>query len=221
MYTLVSAIGVPVGLNKRWQTIDLTTITVANLFRTYRKAQVTLTPPGVSTHVFLDIANIASTYATYTGTFSALLTSLGNVALPTTTTGFVLNERSATFSDAFKAGYNVTPVDTDNAISLNLPNSQLPNLRLSRQDIRIDYNYFQANCLVNVNGYYHRTSTDFNELPKSEPRKFATYRQTVDAQCNPHRPRNGFGSRNPSGTAGTRPWTRGCRCRAYPSGSVR
>lgn len=160
MYTLVSAIGVPKGLNKRWQVITLTTITVAQLFSNYRRVQVTLTPPSSSTHVYLDLAAIASGYATYTGTMAALLTSLGSTALPTTTTGVVMSERSATFSDAFKAGYNVTPVDTNNAISLILPNGQLPNLRLSRQDIRIDYNYFQANCLVNVNGFYHRTSTD-------------------------------------------------------------
>ena len=160
MYTVVNAIGVPLGLNERWQVVDLTAYTVAQLFTDFRIVQIELTPQGATSNVYLQLSAIASTYASYSGLFSALLASIGNTALPTTTTGYVLNERSAIFADAFKAGYTVTPVDTSNVVPPYTPSSQLPNVRLTRTDIQIDYNYMAANCLVNVNGYYHATSTD-------------------------------------------------------------
>lgn len=160
MYTIVSAIGVPFGLNKRWQVIDLTAYTVARLYSTFRKIQITLLPAGSSTQVYLDLYAIVATYGNYNQLFSTLLTSIGNAALPTTSTGVILNKRSAVYKDAFKAGYTVTPVSADNVASLYIPNDQMPNIRLTRTDTSIDYNYFQANCLVNVNGYYHTTTTD-------------------------------------------------------------
>ncbi len=160
MYTVVTAIGVPFGLNQRWQTVDLTAYTVAELYNTFRRIQITLMPVGATVAVYLDLAAIAATYGTYNYPFATLLTSIGATALPTTLTGILLNKNSALYKDAFKAGYTVTPVSATNVVNPFVPNIVVPNVRLTRSDIKIDYNFFQANCLVNVNGYYHQTSTD-------------------------------------------------------------
>lgn len=160
MYTVVTAIGVKFGLNQRWQVIDLTFYTVAQLYSVFRRVQITLVPTGSEVPVYLDLTTIASTYSTYNFTFAVLLASLNNAALPTTPTGISLNKNSALYKDAFKAGFTITPVSASNVVSPVVPTTSLPNLRLTRSDIKIDYTYFQANCLVNVNGYYHQTSTD-------------------------------------------------------------
>ena len=160
MYTVVTAIGVPFGLNQRWQVIDLTAYTVAQLYSIFRRVQITLLPAGATVPVYLDLASVVATYSTYAFPFATLLTSLGSTALPTTLTGLILNKNTALYKDAFKARFTVTPVDATNTIVPYTPNVVVPNVRLTRTDIAIDYNYMQANCLVNVNGFYHQTSTD-------------------------------------------------------------
>ena len=160
MYTVITAIGVPFGLNQRWVVIDLTAYTVAQLYTTFRRVQITLLPTGATVAVYLNLATIATTYSNYNFPFATLLTSLGSTALPTTTTGLILNKNSAFYKDAFKAGFIITPVTSTNTIIPFLPNIVLPNIRLTRTDIKIDYTYLQANVLVNVNGFYHQTTTD-------------------------------------------------------------
>lgn len=160
MYTVNQAIGIRYGLNKRWEVIDLTAFTMAQLYQTFRVAQISLFLPENTIPVYLDIQDIAPTYATFTGKFSDLLAGLGNQALPTKTTGITLNHRKALFRDAFRAGYTVTPVNAVNAVDTSVPTNALPNVRLTRPDLTTDYNYVFKHCLVTVNGHYHRTDTD-------------------------------------------------------------
>ena len=159
-YSEVSAIGVPFGLNKRWVTVDVSTATVANLYSTYRVLQLTLNVVGSTTPVYLLLSAVAATYATYGGTVAQMLASVGNNTLPTTTTPLLLNERGATFMDAFMAGYTVTAVTNTNGLAPNEPPTSLPDIRLSRSDINLDYNQFVNNALVSINGYYHYATTD-------------------------------------------------------------
>lgn len=160
MYTAVSAIGIPLGLNKRWQVIDLTQFTVAQLYSQFRIVQVTLLPPGATDNVYLLLSEIASQYSSYSGSFNDLLTDNGSTTLPTTPTGVILNQRSALFMDAYRAGYRADPVDDNNTLSAILDVRQLPNVRISRIVPSVDYQGLVNTCLFNVNGYYHIASTD-------------------------------------------------------------
>lgn len=160
MYTIIEAIGVRKGINKRWEVIDMSAWTVQDLLSTFRKVQVELLPAGATSNVFLDLIELAPTYATYADTLATILTSIGSETLPTTMTGIVLNQRHALQCDAFKAGYTVTPVNALNVIDTSVENSSLPNIRLTRTDTTMDYSYMFNRCLVTINGFYHRTDTD-------------------------------------------------------------
>ena len=159
-YSAVSAIGVPFGINQRWVTVDISTASVSTLFSTYRVLQLTLNVLGSTTPVYLQLSTLAPTYSNYVGTVGGMLTLIGNATLPTTTTPLLLNVRSATYMDAFRAGYTATPVSNTNALVPYVAPTSLPDLRLTRTDIALDYNHFVANALVSVNGYYHYISTD-------------------------------------------------------------
>lgn len=158
MYSVVTAIGVPVGLNTRWGTIDLTSVKVADLYTNYRRVQVTLTPQGSSVPCYLDLASIQSTYATYQGTFAALLTSLGNASLPTTSSGVLIQNKKAQFVNVLRAGYKVTPVNTNEVPPTTAGLTDCPNARLTRLNPTFDPAYLLNHALVNVNGFYHRAS---------------------------------------------------------------
>lgn len=160
MYTVQQAIGIPFGINKRWQTIDLTQYTMAALYATFRRVQISLLPQGGTVTVFLDIQDIAPQYATSTLKFSQVLTSLGDASLPTKATGWVINQRKATFRDALRAGYRVNPVNSNNVVDTSIPTQQLPNIRLTKTAADVDYGFMLNHCLISVNGYYHITDTD-------------------------------------------------------------
>lgn len=159
MYTAQEAIGVRLGINKRWETINLATTTVAELFTQFRRVQIKLLPQNSSTSVYLDLQELAPTYSQFVGHIADILTLIGNASLPTTTTGVVLNQRRAFFRDAFKAGYRVEPVSQVNTIDSSIPNHLQPSIRLTRSGF-IDYQYAFNHMLVSVNGYYHQTDTD-------------------------------------------------------------
>ena len=160
MYTVKQAIGIRHGINKRWGIIDLPAFTMSQLYQTFRSVQVALYLPDGTTVVYLNLRDIAPQYATSTIKFADVLYAIGSGSLPTTTTGIVLNHKAAQFRDAFRAGYDVTPVNALNQLDPTLTNFELPNLRLSRPDLSVDYTYAFKHMLVSVNGLYHRTDTD-------------------------------------------------------------
>lgn len=160
MYIVNQALGVRKGLNKRWTIVDLTLLTMRQLYDNFRIVQIELTLPNSANVVYLNLQDVAAAYATYDGKFSDVLTSLGNASLPTTTSGYVLNKRKAMYRDAFRAGYTVTPVNNVNVIDASVEQASLPNVRLTRSDQTVDYRFAFNHCLVNVNGYFHRTDTD-------------------------------------------------------------
>ena len=137
MYTIVQALGVPFGLNKRWQIIDLTQYTVAQLYINFRIVQIQLLPVGVTTPVFLLLSSIVNQYGTFQQPFQSLLTAIGNNTLPTTDTGLVINQQRALFVDAYRSGFKIVPVDENNSIPVDVDTYLLPNVRITRDDIPI------------------------------------------------------------------------------------
>lgn len=160
MYTAQAAIGVRFGLNKRWEEIDLTAWTVANLFRTFRLCQLTLLPPGISVPVYANLQQLAATYGTYTGTVAQMLTALGSASLISSPTPWSLDNQKAYFVDYGLAGYKATPVSSVNTIDPTIPDIDQPNVRLTNPLKVVDYLTFFQNCLVSVNGFWHLSDTD-------------------------------------------------------------
>jgi hypothetical protein len=160
MYSANSAIGVRFGISKRWEVITLADWTVAQLYTTFRKVQVTLSTVSDNVIRYLDLNLIKSAHATFPGTFFALLIANGNTALPTTTIGIAFNKRVAKYKDVFKAGYTVTPVTPANLDNLAIDPALKTDIRLTRTNPATDYMLFHHTCLVSVNGFYHLNDTD-------------------------------------------------------------
>jgi hypothetical protein len=160
MYTVQEAIGVPFGLNKRWQVVDLTQYTMSELYVGFRRVQITLLEGQSTTPEYLDIQDIAPTYATSTLKFSGVLSAIGDSSLPTTETGLIINQRKALYRDAIRSGYRALPVNQNNVPDTSIDARQLPNIRLTKIDNDVDYAYAFKRCMVSVNGYYHSTDTD-------------------------------------------------------------
>lgn len=158
MYTAVEAIGVKLGVNQKWHTLDISTLSVMDIYALYRKVYVELTIGSPAITVYLDLDDIRAQWSTFTGTIDDLLQSLDGAALPTMTTLPNINTRMARFMDAFRAGYRVSPYSA--LYGYNVPLADRLDLLLTRAQPPVDYTDFFKTTMVSVNGFYHRTDTN-------------------------------------------------------------
>lgn len=158
MYTAIQAIGVKKGINQKWQVIDLSEITLSNIYYQYRKTYVTLEIDTPVATVYLDLDNVRDVYSTYENTIYQWLTDIGDTALPTIEELPEINTRVARYMDAFRAGYDVQPYNS--LYRDNVPMADRLDAILSRSSPVINYDTFYNTTLVSVNGFYHRTDTD-------------------------------------------------------------
>jgi hypothetical protein len=158
VYTLnTTATGVPKGLNKRWQPVDLTTPTVQELFQDYRVLQITLTPEDAIEPVYLMLHDLNDEFLSYTHTVQAMLDAYyTEAALPTVDTPVVIDKAIARFYDAFKLRYQVKLVDDANIEPPAVYDAtDYDHVRLEREDIVMNSTDAVSNVLANINGFYH------------------------------------------------------------------
>lgn len=161
MYSLVKAVGVEKGFNKRWKDVQIATVPVYVLFDTYAELYITLSNPFLSGPVDIQIESLRTDYYLFQGTFTEFLTSIGNAVLQVSPTASpVINPTYAKYSDAFRASYNVTPVNILLSPTSPTPSSDKTSLRLSRPNSNTSMLTFFEHCMVSVNGFFHRTDFD-------------------------------------------------------------
>lgn len=160
MYVLVKAIGVEKIQGARYAPIDVTAIPVYQIFNTYRKAYFTLSNVFLDAPVDIELSSLREKYSSFQGSFEDLLVVVGNNTLEVTTIAPVLDPKYATYSDAFRAGYKIEALNILAAFDAALPPSSKTSLRISRTKPVTDMELFFKNCIVSINGFFHRTDYD-------------------------------------------------------------
>ena len=84
MYTVTKATGIRKGVNQRWADVDISTITVENIYEVYRKVYLTLETGFPKTTEYLDMDLIRSQFGTYQDTVHQLVIDIMDASLPTT-----------------------------------------------------------------------------------------------------------------------------------------
>jgi hypothetical protein len=158
MYTATLATGVKKGVSQKWQTIDISTILVKDLYDQYRKVYLTLELDTPVMTVYLDMDSVRPQYSTFAGTVEQMLIDNGNTTLPALNTLPDINTRTARYMDAFRAGYSIMPYNA--VYGTNVAMSDRLDVLLSRSSPTLDYTTFFNTTLVSVNGLYHRTDTN-------------------------------------------------------------
>lgn len=158
MYTPISLLYVPKGVNKRWmeKTVDVTSVSslMLNNRKTYVKVKV-LPDPTIRV---LDLQQFAPQYADYSGTLTQMFTALGDSAAVELSAAPAIDMQVAKFRDARQAGYKCAPIHP--TYGFNVPLEQRTDLLLTRDTPIVDYSSFITKCLVSVNGFYHMIETD-------------------------------------------------------------
>ena len=156
MYTLVKAILREKGINKVWEQVDISNMTIPNIFKKYHSGYIVLSSPLLDHLQYVDLQVLKSTKIPInTQTFTMWLQTLANNKLPATEEEPKFSEGKIGYIDAWQAGYKIVRAD---------PQTGLPN------DKRIDTDLTDAlltkesilpsklsQVLVTVNGFLHRT----------------------------------------------------------------
>ena len=84
----------------------------------------------------------------------------GNLALPTTKGNKSIVKNFVKYNDLFKAGYKIKTTHRTIHNTQAILEEDKTDIILTKEGI--DYNDFYNNCLVSINGYFHRTEVDAN-----------------------------------------------------------
>lgn len=82
----------------------------------------------------------------------------GNLALPTTKGNKSIVKNFVKYNDLFKAGYKIKTTHRTIHNTQAILEEDKTDIILTKEGI--DYNDFYNNCLVSINGYFHRTEVD-------------------------------------------------------------
>jgi len=156
-YQLVAAKARSKGLDATWSDVDITSVKIGALFSTYSNVWLTLHHSASPDNVYLELNSVREQVsATYHGlTVPQWLQAIGNDALPTSVTMPELKLRLVRYNDAWRAGYNVKPIDRFRHDDADIPYGEKNDLLLSKDGVDFNVNYRYA--LVTVNGFFHRT----------------------------------------------------------------
>ncbi len=155
-YQLKAAIARTKALDALWETVDLSSMDINLIFRTYSKVYLTLTNTAFPDDVYLELGSVRDRIGVYTGykSIPQWLQSLGNASLPTQPVLPQFRQRPARYSDAWDAGYHIRPVDRTRHPDAEIPDGAKDDLLLTRGDV--DFLTWWRFCMVTVNGYFHR-----------------------------------------------------------------
>lgn len=158
MYTLISAIAKPKNGNGRWTSVSIGQIPVSSLYTQFSEVFAVLSNPFLPAPVSLDLEQIRGTYGGQSITFNALLASLGNLALPTSSTIPRIATKYARYADGMRAGYKLTPIHPTISVTTELPLSEKTNLLLTKPGV--NYATFYKSVMVSINGFFHLTDAN-------------------------------------------------------------
>lgn len=158
MYQLVSAVGKLRSAGARWKTVDIANVALATLYTQYQEVIATVTNNFFTGQRALYLSAIRGQQSANTQTLPELFASIGNTALPTTTSLPVIQTKTAIYSDAFRARYKVQVVSPNGHVDSGIPESERHWLALTKAGV--DYDLFHRSCLVSVNGFFHLTDTN-------------------------------------------------------------
>lgn len=164
MYTYVSAKMLLNSLNSTWQSVDISNMTMSNIYATYKRGFVTLSFTSLGTQIIVDLNDIKSANQYNTQTFNQFLVSNGNTALPSVTNVVFSDPKYMHYSDAYRASYRVDVCKVGLPFDVNMDKTLATDARLHRPSYATDMQDVFDYCLISVNGFLHSTQTDGDYL---------------------------------------------------------
>jgi len=157
-YTLVTATVLPLWVGSAWTEKDISEEIFSDVFQNYKQVYLTLTNPGITGDVYVDINDLRPEAYSSALTVTDYITSLGDATLTVVSSLPTTEVVYAKFVDARQGGYQIqkTLIGADDLSTLT--SDQITDLVLTRDSYSTDMTQIHTSCLVTVNGYLHQTA---------------------------------------------------------------
>lgn len=162
MFTLVRAYGIEKTPGSIWkdynQNNTFDTITCVQMFSLFEDLYFELSTTFLTDSIFVNFNDFRAKFNASSQTLNQMLGEYSQNDLNFLTSIPQYTVQTVEFSDAFRVGYKIqTQAPGLHPTSIVDPN-QKTEIRMKRPNT--DMRHFYENCLVTVNGYFHRLDTD-------------------------------------------------------------
>lgn len=156
MYTLVKAVLRERGINKVWENVDISKMTIPNIFKKYHSGYLVLQSPLLDHLQYIDLQALkAMKIPMNTQVFTQWLQTLGNTKLPATEVEPKFSEGMIGYVDAWQAGYMVHRADPQTGLpNKNRVETDLTDALITKTSLTPSK---MADALITVNGFLHRS----------------------------------------------------------------
>lgn len=161
-YTLIAAKAKLIGYGQIHLDVDLSTLTIKDIFTTYNSVILTLGNSFLGHSVYLNLINRPSIIIDHLLTIPQWLIANGNATLPTTDITPNYTSTYVYYRDALRSNYDIERVTPDGHPTTSSIESDRIDLLLTRAGT--DYLEMAKYCLVTVNGLLHRTEGSVDGL---------------------------------------------------------
>lgn len=158
MYQIISAIGQSSEPGSAWEQISVIGKSISALSSEYSEIYLEVSNPYWDSHRTVIFSELLAIVKNTSVTLEEFLVSIGNAAIVSHKKRASIVEGSASYSDAFYAGYKLSRARYSYSPE-HIPNpEEADTLILQKQGINtMDFHKY---CLVNVNGLFYRTDAD-------------------------------------------------------------
>ena len=155
MYQYVKSFLKPVGVNQSYQDINVSLMTLGDIYKNFIDGYIELSNTAIDGNVFLSVEDLKSCDLPKRDnfTFEYWLSYIGNRSLPTTDTRVEFVTKKISHRDALQAGYDLMICSRDAHYDANLPQSEKKDLYLTKSTGAIKL--LRTRSLVSVNGHLH------------------------------------------------------------------
>lgn len=155
MYQYVKSFLKPVGVNQSYQDINVSLMTLGDIYKNFIDGYIELSNTAIDGNVFLSVEDLKSCDLPKRDnlTFEYWLSYIGNRSLPTTDTRVEFTTKKISHRDALQAGYELMICSRDAHYDANLPQSEKKDLYLTKSTGAIGL--LRTRSLVSVNGHLH------------------------------------------------------------------
>ena len=155
MYQYVKSFLKPVGVNQSYQDINVSLMTLGDIYKNFIDGYIELSNTAIDGNVFLSVEDLKSCDLPKRDnlTFEYWLSYIGNRSLPTTDTRIEFTTKKISHRDALQAGYELMICSRDAHYDANLPQSEKKDLYLTKSTGAIGL--LRTRSLVSVNGHLH------------------------------------------------------------------
>jgi hypothetical protein len=164
MYSYVRAICLSRSIGSQWSERDLRNISVYDLFNNFTKIYLELSHSALIDNVYVDMDSLRLQYSNYQGTLEEFLVFNDNNTLTTVPSLPTMDVKYAKYSDAIRVGYHVETGLLGQELPDNYPQFAREDLVVTRPRYKTDMQVVYDHALVSVNGYFHRTDCDGENL---------------------------------------------------------